>query len=90
MITPSLAISTLALAESGALQLKKEPTDLLPFLREVAGIFESQAASSGMTMTVDAADNLPLLEIDPGRMHQVLANLLANALRYSPAGGRIS
>ena len=42
-----------------------------------------------MTITVNAAGNLPLVEIDPGRMRQVLANLLANDLRYSPAGGSI-
>jgi signal transduction histidine kinase len=83
-------LRTLALAESGALQLKKEPTDLRPYLRDVAGMFQAQAASAGVTITIDTAENLPLVELDPGRMRQVLANLLSNALRYSPAGGRIS
>jgi two-component system sensor histidine kinase BaeS len=82
-------LRTLALAESGALQLKKEPTDLLPFLRDVTNIFQAQAASTGVTITVDVAANLPVLEIDPSRMRQVLANLLANDLRYTPAGGTI-
>ncbi len=83
-------LRTLALAESGALQLKKEPTDLLPFLRDTVSAFQPQAASAGVTLTVKAADSLPQLELDPGRMRQVLANLLANALRYSPAGGSVS
>lgn len=83
-------LRTLALAESGALQLKKELTDLLPFLREVTSVFQSQATAAGVTITVNAAVNLPLLEIDPGRMRQVLANLLTNDLRYTPAGGTIS
>ena len=82
-------LRTLALAESGALQLKKESTDLLPFLREVIGVFQAQASSAGVTISVNVADNLPLLDIDPSRMRQVLANLLANDLRYSPAGGTI-
>ncbi len=82
-------LRTLTLAESGALKLVKEPVDLLPFLREVAGAFQPQAAEAGVTITVDAPENLPLLEIDPGRMRQVLSNLLANALHYSPAGGQI-
>jgi two-component system, OmpR family, sensor histidine kinase BaeS len=82
-------LRTLALAESGALQLKKEPTDLSPFLREVADVFQSQSASAGVTITVDAPGDLPSLDIDPSRMRQVLANLLANALHYSPAGGNI-
>jgi signal transduction histidine kinase len=82
-------LRTLALAESGSLQLKREPTELLPFLREVTSVFQSQAASAGVTITVEVAGDLPLLEIDPSRMRQVLANLLANDLRYSPAGGTI-
>jgi two-component system OmpR family sensor kinase/two-component system sensor histidine kinase BaeS len=83
-------LRTLALAESGALQLKKEPTDLMPYLRDTADGFQPQAESAGVSITVDAPADLPLVEIDPGRMHQVLANLLNNALRYSPAGGRIA
>jgi signal transduction histidine kinase len=83
-------LRTLALAESGALQLKKEPTELLPFLQDVASTFQSQAASAGVKITINVASNLPLAEIDPNRMRQVLANLLANALRYSPASGTIS
>jgi signal transduction histidine kinase len=82
-------LRTLALAESGALQLKKEPIEILPFLHEVTSAFQAQAASAGVTITVEAADNLPQLEIDPSRMRQVLANLMTNALRYSPAGGSI-
>jgi two-component system, OmpR family, sensor histidine kinase BaeS len=82
-------LRTLALAESGALQLKKEPADLLPFLRDTVHIFQHQAATAGVSIRVDGADDLPAIEIDPGRMRQVLSNLLANALRYSPAGGMI-
>jgi two-component system sensor histidine kinase BaeS len=82
-------LRTLALAESGALQLKKEPIEIVSFLREVTSVFQAQAASAGVTITINAAGNLPLLEIDPSRMRQVLANLLANDLRYSPTGGTI-
>jgi len=83
-------LRTLALAESGALQLRKEPVDLLPYLNEVTGVFQSQAAAAGVSLTVNVAEHLPPLEIDPSRMRQVLSNLLANDLRYSPAGGKIS
>ncbi len=82
-------LRTLALAESGALQLKKEPTELLPYLREVASAFQPQAAAADVTITVQAVGSLPLVDIDPARMRQVLSNLLANDLRYSPAGGAI-
>ncbi len=82
-------LRTLALAESGALQLKKEPIEIISFLRDVTSVFQAQAAAAGVAITVSAAGNLPLLEIDPSRMRQVLANLLANDLRYSPAGSTI-
>ncbi len=82
-------LRTLALAESGALQLKKEPVEMLSFLREVAGSFQPQAAAAGVSIRVDADGNLPVVEIDPSRMRQVLGNVLANDLRYSPAGGSI-
>ncbi len=83
-------LRTLALAESGTLQLKKEPVDLLMYLKDVTSVFQSQAAAQGVTITVKAAGNLPMAEIDPARMRQVLSNLLANDLRYTPAGSTIS
>lgn len=83
----------LALAESGALQLKKEPTDPLLLIRETMGAFQSQANANGVTLTVTGADPEPaevsLISIDPARIRQVLANLITNALRYSPAGSTI-
>jgi two-component system sensor histidine kinase BaeS len=82
-------LRTLALAERGALQLKKEPTELLPFLGEVASAFQSQADAMGVTISIEAAAALPMVEMDAVRMRQVLANLLANSLRYSPAGSTI-
>jgi two-component system sensor histidine kinase BaeS len=82
-------LRTLALAESGALQIKKEPTDLSQFLHEVTSVFQSQAAAGGVTLAVDVDSSLPMVEVDPPRMRQVLSNLLGNSLRYSPAGSEI-
>ena len=83
-------LRTLALAESGALQLKKEPTDLAMLVRETVAALQAQADVSGVTLAVDIPPDLPWLELDPGRIRQVLTNLLANALRYTPAGGTVS
>lgn len=38
---------------------------------------------------MEAAADMPLLDIDPGRISEVLGNLLANALQYTPGGGKI-
>ena len=83
-------LRTLALAESGTLQLKKEPTDLAMLARETATTFQTQTDAAGVTLSVDIPSDLPWLEVDPGRIRQVLTNLLVNALRYTPADGRLS
>jgi signal transduction histidine kinase len=82
-------LRTLALAESGSLQLQKEPTNLGLLIGETLGAFQPQADAAGVTLTVEAVDGLPLIDLDPGRMRQVLSNLTANALRYSPQGGAV-
>ena len=82
-------LRTLALAESGTLKLRKETTDLTMLVRDAAAAFQSQAETAGVALTVETADDIPWLEIDPGRIRQVLSNLLANALRYTPAGGSV-
>ncbi len=83
-------LRTLALAESGALQLKKEPTDLTVLIGETVSAFRAQADAEGVKfdIQVDAAEHL--LNLDPERIRQVLSNLIANALRYTPPGGSIS
>ena len=59
-------------------------------IRDTTAAFQSQADSAGVTLTIETGDDLPWLELDPGRIRQVLSNLLANALRYTPAGGEVS
>jgi two-component system sensor histidine kinase BaeS len=83
-------LRTLALAESGALQLKKEPTDLAVLIGETASAFRTQADVSGVKINLQAAEGVPLLNLDPERIRQVLSNLIANALRYTPRDGTIN
>ena len=79
-------LRTLALAESGALQLKREPTDLGSFIREIVSGFEAQAKEKEIKVELSLAD-VEAMMIDPQRVHEVLTNLLSNALRYTPHGG---
>ena len=83
-------LRTLALAESGALHLEKEPTDLGILVNETSASFRGQADAAGIELKTEAQPNLPLLEVDPARIRQVLENILANALRYTPSGGQVS
>ena len=82
-------LRTLSLAESGALQLKREPADLRSFIQEIVSGFESQAKEKEITVELSLAD-LEAINIDPQRVREVLINLLSNALRYTPQGGMVN
>jgi two-component system sensor histidine kinase BaeS len=83
-------LRTLALAEGGTLPLHKEPTDLAVLAGEAAASFEVLAAAGGVRLEVAMPGDLPLVDVDPLRIQQVVGNLVANALRYSPSGGTVS
>jgi two-component system sensor histidine kinase BaeS len=83
-------LRTISLAEAGALSLHREPTDPDVLLGETVASFRTQAAAQGVALAIDSPDDLPLLEVDPVRIREVLANLIANALRATPEGGSIT
>jgi two-component system OmpR family sensor kinase/two-component system sensor histidine kinase BaeS len=82
-------LRTLTLVEAGSLVLHRAPTDLGHLLPEVAAGYKSQAEQAGVQLIVTVADNVPVLELDPARLREVVANLLTNALRHTPRGGSI-
>ena len=77
-------LRTLALAEAGTLALHREATDLGVLVEEVATSFGAQAEAAAVHLAVRADEDLPLLDVDPVRIREVMANLVANALRYAP------
>jgi len=83
-------LRTLSLAESGTLALHREPTDLGVLAGETAAAFRPQAEAAGVTLGLEVSDDLPLLAVDPVRLSEVLNNLVANALRYTPSGGSVT
>jgi two-component system sensor histidine kinase BaeS len=82
-------LRTLALAEAGALKLQKEPTDMVALVEEVITSFRAQAEAAGVELRTEGPNDLPLLEIDPARIREVLENLISNALRFTLRGGEI-
>jgi two-component system sensor histidine kinase BaeS len=82
-------LRTLTLSEAGTLALHPEPTDLAVLVGEVVGSFEAAAAVGGVAVTGKVDEDVPLLEVDPVRVREVLVNLVANALRHTPAGGTV-
>jgi signal transduction histidine kinase len=82
-------LRTLTLVEAGSLVLHREPTELAGLLPEVAAGYRGQAEQAGVQLIVTVADNVLVLDLDPARIREVVANLLTNALRHTSAGGSI-
>jgi signal transduction histidine kinase len=83
-------LRTLALSETGSLPLHREPTDVAVLATEVAASFRAAAEAVGVTVDAGVDDDLPLLDVDPVRTREILSNLVANALRYTPRGGAVT
>lgn len=83
-------LGTLANAESGALGLRKEPTDVAILVHDTAMTFAVDADARHVAIRVGGARELPLVEVDPVRIREVLRNLLSNALRHSAAGSEMA
>jgi len=83
-------LRTLSLAESGQLPLIRESVDLRDLLADVQTSFSGQAEVAGVDLELEIhSDGALSVWGDVGRLDQVLGNLVANALRYTPHGGRI-
>jgi signal transduction histidine kinase len=81
-------LRTLALAESGALRLKLEPTHLSGLVRDAVSGFEMQGNEKDIRIELALAEGEDA-NVDPQRIREVLTNLLSNALRYTPPTGKI-
>ncbi len=84
----------LALAEAGELRLERGPTDLVELVQRVGRHFEPQLGERGLELRLEVklleGSRELKLELDGDRIEQVLHNLVSNAVRYTPAGGRIT
>ena len=75
--------------ETGKLSLDRRTTDLTGVAQEVLKLFEFKFREKRLTCQLRAADSLPRPVIDPERIRQVLTNLVSNAMKFTPEGGRI-
>lgn len=79
----------LSLADAGQLPLHLQAVEVAPILHAVAAQFALAAEAQGVQLDVQVVESLPPVHADPDRLAQVMRNLLTNALRHTPIGGKI-
>jgi len=82
-------MTTLTQVEAGALEITLQPVSPAALLQRIYQAYQPIAARSGVELILEHSEPLPFIQVDEGRMLQVLKNLVDNALRYTPAGGSI-
>ncbi len=82
-------LRTVALAEVGALTLHREDVAPADAVDAAVAALRATADAAGVRLSGRAAEQLPTISADPVRLGEILRNLLANALRATPAGGEV-
>jgi PAS domain S-box-containing protein len=75
--------------QSGKLSLERGRVDLEQVVREAAESFEEPARQAGVELAAELVER-PVVEADGGRVSQVLFNLVSNAIKFTPPGGRVT
>ena len=83
-------LQELSLAEAGELKLECQSEDITELLNRSVSAFQAQAASKGVSLSLDLGSKLPPVNIDSQRMAQVLYNLLDNAMAHTESGDAIT
>jgi len=77
-------------AEAGMMKLRREPADLCQLAREVVELYEYVAEEKKIQVHADLPQPPVTASVDRMRMRQVFANLLDNALKYTPEGEKVT
>ncbi|MBI4286928.1 MAG: HAMP domain-containing protein [Chloroflexi bacterium] len=87
MVTELLELSRI---EGGRAKLKSEPVDLNLLMEEAVARLSPQAERAQVSLAVERSSELPLVPADRERIRQVIANLVHNAIKFTPAGGKVT
>src|ERR1700756_4064966 len=81
----------LAKVEAGKLQIERVPTEPGKLFSESLMMLQSTAAAAAVLIIIDGdPSNWPAFEGDPVKLKQVFVNLVGNAIKFTPAGGRVT
>ena len=76
--------------EAGRLSLERHEETVTTLAGKALRMFEVEAERRQIRLELDAKPDLPVVQVDASRIVQVLGNLLSNALKFTPDGGRIT
>jgi two-component system sensor histidine kinase BaeS len=82
-------LQELSRVEAGAYQLKPEPVQLAGLIDRLARQLAPRSEAQRVKLEVDLQADLPKVLADQDRLVQILTNLIANALQYTPSGGSV-
>lgn len=77
-------------AEAGAMRLARERLDVARVLQDTVALYEDLAEEKGLRLTLEAVPEGLEVDADYARLRQALANLVDNAVKYTPAGGAVT
>jgi signal transduction histidine kinase len=83
------ALMDIAEAETGVMTLHTESIDLVPLVRSAVDLYSDVAEEKGVTIEIAGAEQLPVVA-DAVRLRQAIANLVDNAVKYTPSGGHVT
>jgi two-component system phosphate regulon sensor histidine kinase PhoR len=83
-------LTELSRVETGEAELRKEPVNLNQIAEEVIAQFSPQVKRKQLSISKELSTELPTVPADKERVRQVIANLVHNAIKFTPAGGRIT
>jgi signal transduction histidine kinase len=75
--------------DAGRLALHRRPTSVAEILDATRLMFAASAAQRTIDLVLDDGADLPSVDVDPHRLLQVLSNLISNAMKFTPSGGRV-
>jgi signal transduction histidine kinase len=75
--------------EGGRLELRDEPLEIADNIEACRRIVAAMAEATGVALAVELPPDLPLIRSDVVRFRQIMLNLMSNAVKFTPAGGRV-